>query len=66
MADVKKPIHLDTLKISSISTEGPTKTATGGMAADTLLKYGKIIGYVLIMMSFFISVLLYSIVSAIE
>lgn len=41
MADVKKPIHLDTLKISSISTEGPTKTATGGMAADTLLKYGK-------------------------
>jgi hypothetical protein len=41
MADAKKPIHLDTLKISSISTEGPTKTATGGMAADTLLKYGK-------------------------
>lgn len=37
----KTPIHLDTLKISSISTEGPTKTATGGMAADTLLKYGK-------------------------
>ena len=37
----RKPIHLDTLKISSISTEGPTKTATGGMAADTLLKYGK-------------------------
>jgi hypothetical protein len=36
-----KPIHLDTLKVSSISTEGPTKTATGGMAADTLLKYGK-------------------------
>ena len=32
---------------------------------STLLKYGKIIGYVLIMMSFFISVLLYSIVSAI-
>lgn len=38
---LKQPIHLDTLKISSISTEGPTKTATGGMAADTLLKYGK-------------------------
>lgn len=38
---LKTPIHLDTLKISSISTEGPTKTATGGMAADTLLKYGK-------------------------
>lgn len=38
---LRKPIHLDTLKISSISTEGPTKTATGGMAADTLLKYGK-------------------------
>lgn len=37
----KTPIHLDTLKISSISTEGPSKTATGGMAADTLLKYGK-------------------------
>ena len=37
----KKPIHLDTLKISSISTEGPTKTATGGVAGDTLLKYGK-------------------------
>ena len=37
----RTPIHLDTLKISSISTEGPTKTATGGMAADTLLKYGK-------------------------
>lgn len=33
--------HLDTLKITNITTEGPTKTATGGMAADTLLKYGK-------------------------
>lgn len=34
-------IYLDTLKISNITSEGPSKTATGGMAADTLLKYGK-------------------------
>lgn len=34
-------IYLDTLKVSSINAEGPSKTATGGMAADTLLKYGK-------------------------
>lgn len=32
---------LDTLKISNINQEGPTKTVTGGMNADTLLKYGK-------------------------
>lgn len=32
---------LDTLKISNINQEGPTKTITGGMNADTLLKYGK-------------------------
>ena len=30
---------LDTLKISNINQEGPTKTITGGMNADTLLKY---------------------------
>lgn len=41
MPNYLKPILLDTLKIANISTEGPTKTATGGMAADTLLKYGK-------------------------
>lgn len=34
-------IWLDTLKVSNINAEGPSKTATGGMAADTLLKYGK-------------------------
>lgn len=34
-------IYLDTLKITNINAEGPNKTATGGMAADVLLKYGK-------------------------
>lgn len=34
-------IWLDTLKVSNINAEGPSKTATGGMSADTLLKYGK-------------------------
>lgn len=38
----KEPkIYLDTLKITNINAEGPSKTATGGMAADVLLKYGK-------------------------
>lgn len=38
----KKPtVYLDTLKITNINAEGPNKTATGGMAADVLLKYGK-------------------------
>ena len=38
----KKPaVYLDTLKITNINAEGPSKTATGGMAADVLLKYGK-------------------------
>lgn len=38
----KEPkIYLDTLKITNINAEGPNKTATGGMAADVLLKYGK-------------------------
>lgn len=40
MAEVKK-IHLDSLKISNINSEGPNKTATGGMTANTLIKYGK-------------------------
>lgn len=34
-------VTLDTLKITNINAEGPNKTATGGMAADTLIKYGK-------------------------
>ena len=34
-------IWLDTLKVSNINAGGPSKTATGGMSADTLLKYGK-------------------------
>lgn len=34
-------VYLDTLKITNINAEGPNKTATGGMAADVLLKYGK-------------------------
>ena len=34
-------VYLDTLKITNINAEGPNKTATGGMAADTLIKYGK-------------------------
>lgn len=34
-------IYLDTLKVTNINAEGPNKTATGGMSADTLLKYGK-------------------------
>lgn len=38
----KKPVvYLDTLKITNINAEGPNKTATGGSAADVLLKYGK-------------------------
>ena len=38
----KQPkVYLDTLKITNINAEGPNKTATGGMAADVLLKYGK-------------------------
>ena len=32
---------LDTLKITNINQEGPTKTITGGMNADILVKYGK-------------------------
>jgi len=40
--EVEKPVvYLDTLKITNINAEGPNKTATGGMAADTLIKYGK-------------------------
>lgn len=34
-------VYLDTLKITNINAEGPNKTATGGMSADTLIKYGK-------------------------
>ena len=37
----KPAVYLDTLKITNINAEGPSKTATGGMAADVLLKYGK-------------------------
>ena len=41
-AHAKTPtVYLDTLKITNINAEGPNKTATGGMAADVLLKYGK-------------------------
>lgn len=32
---------LDTLKVSTISEEGPTKTITGGQNASPLLKFGK-------------------------
>lgn len=38
---VQPTVYLDTLKITNINAEGPSKTATGGMAADVLLKYGK-------------------------
>lgn len=38
---IKPTVYLDTLKITNINAEGPNKTATGGMAADILLKYGK-------------------------
>lgn len=33
--------ELDSLKISNINSEGPTKSITGGQNADILLKYGK-------------------------
>lgn len=32
---------LDTLKISNITVEGPTKTVTGGQYNNTLIKFGK-------------------------
>ena len=34
-------VHLDTLKVSNISIEGPSKTITGGQYNNSLLKYGK-------------------------
>ena len=33
--------HLDTLKISNMSQEGPTKTVTGGQYSNPLIKFGK-------------------------
>lgn len=39
--DLDPVVYLDTLKITNINMEGPNKTATGGMSADTLIKYGK-------------------------
>lgn len=36
-----KLFRLKSLKITNINQEGPTKTITGGMNADKLLKYGK-------------------------
>lgn len=43
-AETGKPnveVHLDTLKVSNITIEGPTKTVTGGEYNNSLLKYGK-------------------------
>lgn len=34
-------VHLDTLKVSNISVEGPSKTITGGQYNNTVIKYGK-------------------------
>lgn len=34
-------VHLDTLKVSNITVEGPSKTVTGGQYNNPLLKYGK-------------------------
>ena len=34
-------VHLDTLKVSNITIEGPSKTITGGQYNNNLLKYGK-------------------------
>lgn len=34
-------VHLDTLKVSNITIEGPSKTITGGQYNNSLLKYGK-------------------------
>lgn len=34
-------IHLDTLKVSNITVEGPSKTITGGQYSNPLIKYGK-------------------------
>ena len=39
--EANRLFKLDTLKVSNINQEGPTKTVTGGMNADKLLKYGK-------------------------
>lgn len=45
--ETKRPLEggvickLDTLKVANVSTEGPTKTVTGGKYANTLIKYGK-------------------------
>ena len=36
-----KICHLDTLKISNMSQEGPTKTVTGGQYSNPLIKFGK-------------------------
>ena len=39
--NAKDNLCLDTLKIANLTMEGPTKTITGGMANNTLIKYGK-------------------------
>ena len=40
-ASTAKICHLDTLKISNMSQEGPTKTVTGGQYSNPLIKFGK-------------------------
>ena len=38
---IENHVHLDTLKVSNISVEGPSKTITGGQYNNTVIKYGK-------------------------
>lgn len=40
---VRKPalVELDSLTVANINQEGPTKTAKGGIYAETLMRYGK-------------------------
>ncbi len=38
---LEKICSLDTLKVASVSQEGPTKTITGGQYANPLVKFGK-------------------------